>query len=153
MRLLLRPWRHYVDFRGRSRRLEYGLFLAIFYGVIAGGADLGQAINTAHGVPESRHLPPFIGVPYALFVLAAIVPLVAVTVRRLHDIGVSGWWLTIVFVPMFVGPVRAPGTALIWLLSIVIAFVPRLRRAERYGPDPRRPEGEDEMSLLGDVFS
>jgi len=25
--------------------------------------------------------------------------------------------------------------------------------AERYGPDPRRPKGEDEMALLGDVLS
>jgi len=93
---LIRPWRHYADFRGRSRRLEYGLFLATFYGVGFGGSRLGHAINASHGIPHSRHLPTFISIPCALFFLAAIVPLVAVTVRRLHDIGVSGWWLMII---------------------------------------------------------
>lgn len=153
MRLLLRPWRHYVDFRGRSRRLEYGLFLAIFYGVAIGGLLLGEAMSTPLGVRGPRHRPAFISVPHALFVLAAIVPLISVTVRRLHDLGISGWWLTIVFVPIFVAPLRVSAPPLIWLLSIVIAFIPRLRRAERHGPDPRRPKGEDEMALLGDVFS
>ena len=153
MNLLLRPWRHYADFRGRSRRLEYGLFLAIFYIVAIGGAQLAEAFSVARGVPGSRHVPPFILVPYTLFILAAIVPHVTVIVRRLHDLGISGWWLMIVFLPVFVGPVRVLATALIWLLSIVIAFVPKLQRADRYGPDPRKPAGEDEMALLGDVFS
>ena len=32
---ILRPWRHYVDFSGRSTRTEFWLFFIIFYGVIA----------------------------------------------------------------------------------------------------------------------
>lgn len=153
MNLLVRPWRHYVDFRGRSRRLEYGLFLAIFYGVAIGGLFLGRAMTSPLGVQGAQHRPAFISVPHALLVLAAIMPLISVTVRRLHDLGISGWWLTIVFVPILIAPLRVPAPPLIWLLSIVIAFIPGLRRADRYGPDPRKPEGEDEIAMLGDVFS
>lgn len=153
MKLLTRPWRHYLDFRGRSRRLEYGLFFGVFYGIGFGGPQLGKAVNAANGVAASAHLPRTVSWPYALFIFAAVVPLAAVTVRRLHDLGISGWWLTIVLVPVFVTPVRAPGTGLLWLSSLLIAFLPKLRRGDRYGPDPRRPEGEDEMTLLSDVFS
>jgi uncharacterized membrane protein YhaH (DUF805 family) len=152
MKLLLRPWRHYVDFRGRSRRLEYGLFLALFYAVIIGGVRLGEAVNAARGAPGSAHPPAIVAVPYALFFLAALMPLITVTVRRFHDLDISGWWLMIVFVTAF-GPVRIAATAVLWLLSIVIAFVPKRRSAARFGRDPRKPQGEDEMAMLGDVFS
>ncbi|CAN5343605.1 DUF805 domain-containing protein [soil metagenome] len=147
MNLLLRPWRHYADFRGRSRRLEYLLFALTFYGGMIGVAFLGWVLNfNFGGLAGKATFSLFVTAPVLLFILASIVPGLAVTVRRMHDLGLSGWWLMIVFVP-FVGQVLA------WLLTFIIIFIPAPRGENRYGFDPRDPEGADDTAALGEVFS
>jgi uncharacterized membrane protein YhaH (DUF805 family) len=147
MNLLVRPWRHYADFRGRSRRLEYLLFALTFYGGMIGVAVLGALINlTFVGLADDANFNLFVTVPVLLFILASLVPGLAVTVRRMHDLGLSGWWLMIVCVP-FIGQVLA------WLLTFIIIFIPAPRGENRYGFDPRDPEGADDTAALGEVFS
>jgi uncharacterized membrane protein YhaH (DUF805 family) len=58
--------------------------------------------------------------------LAVFVPSVAVGVRRLHDIGKSGWWLLIAFVP-FVGPV----------ILLVFNCMDSQPGANQWGPNPK----------------
>jgi uncharacterized membrane protein YhaH (DUF805 family) len=79
--------RKYADFSGRANRSEYwwwwGALLVTF--IVIGGisaviGDIGYVLATVIG-------------------LAVFIPNLAVTVRRLHDTGRSGWWLLIVFVP------------------------------------------------------
>ncbi len=76
----------YFVFSGRARRKEYWMFalfnfiIAIVLGVV--GGILGTAI---------------IGMLYSL---AVLIPGIAVTFRRLHDIGKSGWWLLLLLVPI-----------------------------------------------------
>lgn len=41
---------------------------------------------------------------YGLYGVATIIPNIAIMIRRLHDIGRSGWWLFIYFIPL-VGPI------------------------------------------------
>ncbi len=48
----------------------------------------------------------FLGL-YFIYVLAILIPGLAVTVRRLHDTGKSGWWLLIAFVPIVGGLICA----------------------------------------------
>ena len=83
----------YVDFSGRARRLEYWTFtlwnlifalVAIVLDNLFGNAD-----------PELGY-----GLIYSLFSLAILLPTWAVTVRRLHDVGKSGWWLLISLIPI-----------------------------------------------------
>ena len=71
----------YVDFSGRASRPEYWWFVLayIIMAVVSG------FIN--------RYL-------YVLVILAFLLPLVAAGVRRLHDVGKSGWWLFISLVPV-----------------------------------------------------
>jgi len=75
----------YADFSGRARRSEYWFFAlaAIIAAVVV--AIIDSIIGTQ--------------IPYIILVLALIVPGIAVTVRRLHDTGHSGWWYLLVFVP------------------------------------------------------
>ncbi|MEX2608571.1 MAG: DUF805 domain-containing protein, partial [Gemmatimonadota bacterium] len=40
------------------------------------------------------------GILSGIYVLAIIVPSIAVSVRRLHDVGRSGWWFLITFIPL-----------------------------------------------------
>ena len=72
-------FRKYAHFGGRATRAEYwwwALFIAIasiVFGVIDGLIGSGDALET-------------------LFYLAILLPSLAVTTRRLHDIGKTGWW-------------------------------------------------------------
>lgn len=76
--------KQYFDFKGRARRKEYWFFIlfnAIFT-VVAMVLDnvLGLASK------EVRYGPL-----YGVYFWAMIIPSIAVTTRRLHDIGKSGW--------------------------------------------------------------
>ena len=149
MDIWTRPWRHYVDFAGRSRRLEYLLFWVTFYGVIFGIVTIagiiapiisGAVSNSARG--SGLMSLPFILV--GLFMLSAILPAIALSVRRLHDLGLSGWWMLVWFVPIL-------GQVLGWLLSFIIIFIPGPRGENQYGLDPHDPEEMDTQDL-GQVF-
>ena len=78
--------KNYANFRGRARRSEYWYFaLANFlYCIVTGLLSVK--------VPEVMYLVWIVS-------LALLVPSLAVCVRRLHDIGKSGWWYLIGFVP------------------------------------------------------
>ena len=47
---------------------------------------------------------------YALYALAMFIPGLVVTVRRLHDVGKSGWFMLIAFIPLI---------GIIWLLIVM----------------------------------
>ncbi len=87
---------HYADFNGRARRKEYWMFtlgtliVAVVIGVVAGLIKFPLLVS--------------------LYGLAVVVPGLAVCVRRLHDIGKSGWWVLIGLVPVIGG---------IWLLVLM----------------------------------
>ncbi|RBY77568.1 DUF805 domain-containing protein [Blastococcus sp. TF02-09] len=75
----------YATFSGRARRSEFWWFVlawALMY-VVAVVVDqlIGAPIFTL------------------LFILGTIVPYLAVSVRRLHDTGRSGWWLLLNLIP------------------------------------------------------
>ncbi|GAA0328628.1 DUF805 domain-containing protein [Sphingomonas oligophenolica] len=147
MNLITRPWRHYADFKGRSRRLEYLLFWLTFYGALfvltlVGDllvAIIGPASRGGGGGPGTLSF-----MPLGIFALAAIVPALALSVRRLHDLGISGWWMFIWLVPI-IGPLLG------WVLSLIIIFIPGPRGENQYGPDPHDPE--EEGPDLEQVFS
>lgn len=63
---------------------------------------------------------------YALYALGTLLPNLAVTVRRLHDTGKSGWWIFINFVPL---------VGFIWL--IVLLATAGQQQPNEYGQDPK----------------
>ena len=77
----------YAVFNGRARRKEYWMFF-LFNLIIF------LVIGFVEGLFGS---PGIIGVLYSL---AILIPGIAVSVRRLHDTGRSGWWLLIGFIPL-----------------------------------------------------
>jgi len=101
----------YAVFEGRARRKEYWMFflfniiIAVVLGIIDG--ILG------------------IGVLSAIYMLAVLVPGIAVTVRRLHDTGRSGWWILIGLVPI------------VGLVLLVFMFLDGTPGPNKYGPSPQ----------------
>jgi uncharacterized membrane protein YhaH (DUF805 family) len=78
----------YADFRGRARRSEYWYWtLAVILAYVV------CVILTLASRPLGLIL-------YILLALGALIPGLAVSVRRLHDTGRSGWWILIGLVPL-----------------------------------------------------
>ena len=109
----------YLCFTGRARRKEYWMFVLFNFiaAIVAGfvGSFLAGLTNISAFA--------FLG---GLYNLAAILPGLAVCIRRLHDIGKSGWWWLIVLIP-FVG-------AIVMLVFMLIDSQPG---ANKYGPNPK----------------
>lgn len=114
MRWYLDVLKKYNLFSGRARRREYWMFTLFnvigFTLFIVAGAALGTQI------------------PYLLYVLAVLLPTVAVTARRLHDTGKSGWLFLLTFIP------------LAGLVLLVFLAAEGDRGQNTYGPDPRAQE-------------
>ena len=101
---------NYANFTGRARRREYWMFQlanAVVLLVLAALMAVG-GLNLFTGMDPSN--PPAISplgwlffTAYMIYNLAVFVPSLAVTVRRLHDAGYSGWMYLIVFIPLIGG--------------------------------------------------
>jgi uncharacterized membrane protein YhaH (DUF805 family) len=76
----------YAVFAGRARRKEYWVFTLVNLVISVLLAFVDSILGTMA-----------IGLIYAL---AVLLPSIAVTVRRLHDTGRSGWWALIVLLPI-----------------------------------------------------
>lgn len=124
-------WRKYADFDGRARRTEYWMFalfnVLILFGLIA-VVGVGYVI--------ARPLAILLGIPVVLYMLAVIVPSLAVAVRRFHDSGKSGWWLLLFFVLGLIPIVNF----VTGIVQIVILCLDSEPGTNRFGPNPKFPE-------------
>lgn len=138
---MLLPFRRYFDFSGRSRRKEYWMFVLLLLIVyaLAGGLMFSGGLATlmAGGASGLAFSPAFwIGAGVAgIFVLFAIIPSVAVTVRRLHDRNLSGWWYLGIIVLSALPKIGFVGN----IALLVLMCLPGDRGANRFGPDPLDP--------------
>jgi len=119
MNWFLAAVKKYAVFSGRSRRREYWFF-ALFYFLISIGLVI---IDMFAGTLSAE---AGVGLFSGLFGLAMIIPSLAVGVRRLHDIGKSGWWLLIGLVPI-IGAI----------VLIVFAFMDSQPGTNAWGPNPK----------------
>ena len=119
----------YATFTGRARRSEYWWFTVCYYalGFIFNIAQLGMYVQLMSG-EISYNNPSYIIMLMASVVigLGLFLPALAVTVRRLHDIGKSGWNLLWSLIPI-VGVI----IVLVWMCqdSDVVA--------NKYGESPK----------------
>lgn len=118
---------NYSNFSGRARRKEFWMWY-LFYvivlivavildGVLGTGFELGYGVTSPYGWI------------YLIAALAHVIPGLAVSVRRLHDVGKSGWFMLIALVPIIGG---------IWLL--VLACTDGDSSENAYGPSPKSVE-------------
>jgi uncharacterized membrane protein YhaH (DUF805 family) len=70
-----------------------------------------------------------IGILSGIYSLAVLLPGIAVTVRRLHDTGRSGWWILIALVPI-VG----------WIVLFVFMLIDSQPGQNAYGSSPKAAE-------------
>ncbi len=145
---------NYANFSGRARRKEFWMFFLFF-----------MILSFVTGIVAAIFVPImglFALLIFGLWYLALIIPTLAVTIRRFHDSGRSGWWYLANFAP-FVPAIALPllitsgiepngfFSALIWILfglSVIISLVPIVLLflnsepgANKWGPNPK-DEGE-----------
>ena len=89
----------YTKFDGRASRSEFWYF-ALFYFIINVILVLIDTfiINPMLGATASQMGQG--GFLQIIFALALLLPTIAIAVRRLHDIGKSGWWYLLAFIPL-----------------------------------------------------
>lgn len=93
---------NYINFNGRSRRSAY--WWMVLVGFIVG-------------------LIPIVNYIWAI---AAIIPAIAIGVRRLHDIGKSGWWYLLILVPI------------VGAIILIIWFIRDSQPGDnQWGPNPK----------------
>lgn len=83
----------YAVFSGRARRKEYWYFVLLNFIVSIALSIIDLIIGTfSHEAG--------IGLLGGIFALIMLIPRLAVTARRLHDTGRSGWWCLIALIPL-----------------------------------------------------
>ncbi len=106
--------RKYSVFQGRARRAEYWYFV-LFSSVISMGFGV-----ISLGIGDENNI---LG---NLYGLAVLIPSLAVSVRRLHDIGKSGWMILILLIPL---------VGAIWF--IILMARDTQEGDNKYGPNPK----------------
>lgn len=104
MNWYLKVVKQYADFSGRARRKEYWMFV-LFNLIIA------FVLGFIDGIIGTFDQQSGYGLLGGLYSLAMLIPSLAVGVRRLHDVGKSGWMLLIAFIPL---------VGAIWLLVLLV---------------------------------
>ena len=110
--------KNYVNFKGRARRKEYWGF-TLFYALIF--AILGAFAFTGIGV-----------ILFLVVFVVTLPPSISLTVRRLHDINLSGWFTLYMLIMLI--PVIGEGIAII--ISIVIGVVQGSAESNKFGENP-----------------
>ncbi len=104
MNYYLKVLQNYATFTGRARRSEYWYFV-LFNGIFS---IVAMILDNVLGVAlEGIGYGPL----YGLYLLAMLIPGLAVVVRRLHDVGKSGWMYFIVLIPII---------GAIWILVLLL---------------------------------
>lgn len=118
MKYYLQAFKKYAVFKGRSTRSEYWYFT--FISLIIYGLFYLYDIAMMYG--NDINFPIF----SQMYNLMVVIPSLALGVRRLHDVGKSGWWIWIVLIPL-VG------------FIFLIYFITRDSQIESniYGPNPK----------------
>ena len=106
-------FRNYTNFSGRSRRKAYWYVMLVNFII---GLIFGVLTN----------ILGFFSILSGIYSLATLVPGIALALRRLHDIGKSGWWILIGLIPL-VGEILL----IIWFCQ------DSQPGSNQYGPNPK----------------
>ncbi|MCL5733579.1 MAG: DUF805 domain-containing protein [Patescibacteria group bacterium] len=147
MNWYIKVLKKYAVFSGRARRKEYWMF--VLFNVIF--AIIASIIDSIIGIKVYRF-----GLIYILYILAVLIPSLAVGVRRLHDTGRSGWWLLLALAPTIASTIIIISALIFGLVSVIglaigIGFVAIIGFIwfivlmalngnpgdNKYGPDPK----------------
>jgi uncharacterized membrane protein YhaH (DUF805 family) len=124
--------KNYANFSGRARRSEYWYY-TLMNVIILIGLQILIAVCAFNQLGAASMI---LGIVYLLYALGTLVPSLAVGVRRLHDVGKSGWYLLVSLIPI-VGS--------IWLL--VLLCTDSEAGENGWGPNPKNQVSMNDDAL------
>lgn len=101
-------FKKYDDFKGRASRTEYWYFL-LFHSLITLFLLIGSEISAID-----------LTLIYTIYYIVSFIPFLFLSIRRMHDIDSSGWFL---LVPIY---------------NFISLFMPGTKGNNRYGEDPQK---------------
>ena len=122
---------NYANFNGRARRKEYWMFTLFFFLItvviyflfaLLAFFMAGDLIN----LMNIEWVPVVLGFSIIIYFLIHLIPSIAVTVRRLHDTGKSGWLYLLTIIPYI-------GSLIIFIFTVIEGD----KGDNKYGPDPK----------------
>ena len=132
----------YATFSGRARLSEFWWF-AFFIYIFKILEQILMAylknfpINSLYGV--QKWIVFSIVILLILTELVLFIPSVCAGVRRMHDIGHTGWWLLLGLIPI-VG----------WIIILIFLQIPSMQGENKYGPYPILEDEEESTSPIKD---
>ena len=120
MKWFVMMFRRFADFSGRSGRKEFWTAW-LFIGIVLFAFCIMPIL-----LFYLFELPLFIYIAALLVLCLMFVMFLALNVRRLHDVGRPGWWLLVIFVPLFN-----------LLLLFILAATEGEKGPNRYGEEPK----------------
>lgn len=140
MNWMILPLKRYAEFSGRSRRMEYWMFtllniivMLVLAFIAFGGIGLADLADPASDEMLIAGLTGGFGLLILLYFLVILIPSIAVTVRRLHDRDMSGWW----YLGFFVGGLLPFVGFLFSIALLVLMLLPGTTGPNRFGEDPK----------------
>jgi uncharacterized membrane protein YhaH (DUF805 family) len=115
MNWYLKVLNQYFDFSGRARRKEYWMF-TLFSLIISWTLAVLDLIFDTY----------MFTIVSSIYSLLVIIPSVAVLIRRLHDIGKSGWHIFLIFIPL-IG----------WIWLLVLLCMEGETKPNKWGENPK----------------
>lgn len=119
MKWYFKVLRQYADFSGRARRKEYWMFMLFNMPFLIVAIAIDNAFEWTIGA-----------LPYGVFsytyLISMLIPGLALTVRRLHDTGKSGWMALVGFIPFIGG-----------LCLLVLLVLEGKAEENKYGENPK----------------
>lgn len=168
MNWYLKCFKQYADFKGRARRTEFWMFTLIHLIILFSLAGIVMFVENNidpyyYDAPVDENAPLssddilaiwglIASVFFIIYSIISIVPSIAVSVRRAHDVGKSGWY-TIFFYPsliliLMLLDVDNLGFLLIKLSPVFYTYIiynlvqEGDSRANKYGEDPKKVDFE-----------
>ena len=141
MKYYIHCLKNYTNFTGRARRSEFWFFILFHFIFMIAIIFLSNFFDEFSGAQDvSNALASLPLILYLIYFAAIFIPTLAVTARRLHDMGKSGTWFFIYFVPVIGG---------IWLL--VLLFSDSQPGMNKWGYNPNE-ESRDEINEIGNYL-
>lgn len=132
---------YFLSLTGRIKRQEFSLG---YFGLLAMCGLLTRLLtevaffNTAGRNWRYEELAVALSLPFLFAILTLIWPFVAITVKRLHDLNLSGWWaLLALAIPFAARLIGVHPSTLLLMSFVLLASLPGSSGNNRFGVDPR----------------
>lgn len=138
MKWFIKCLKNYATFKGRARRTEFWMFTLFYtiilfvFGLLSGLTEPEPYYSEFTYMRETAGpslLSAFFSTLATIFFIGTFLPTLAVSVRRLHDTGKTGWWVLINLIPYIGG-----------IVLLVFLVSDSDEQENQYGPNPKAME-------------